>query len=175
MTPRPKRKELVERDAEILSLWAQGYSYRDIAKNLGGALSHVGVFQVVKRYKEKATVSHIHERREREAEYLEHLRSQLQPRIDRGEVEAIAEGRRVSESMRKLYGLDAPVTQQVEISNGEPRAWDNILEAVLVPQESLPNHVRPPLAIESPINPLPPNSPPGREVGNDGTDTSEVL
>lgn len=101
------------RNAEILRLREQGYTLRSIAERVG--LHHVSVMEIIN--KELAAVrdplvGHI---RQTEADRLYYLREKLRPAVEEGDVKAIDADRKISESLRKLYGADGPIQVNVEV------------------------------------------------------------
>lgn len=115
--------ERAERDAEILRLRRQGLTMQDIADRFD--LSQPRISQIVKAALAALPATTAEEIRAQELEYLDQLRAEVAEVIKRRHavlyqgvdtgfeddgplLQAIAQGVRVSESIRKLTGADAP-------------------------------------------------------------------
>lgn len=59
-----------------------------------------------------------------EKETLDQLQTQLQPGIEAGQLGAIALALRISESRRKLFGLDAPEAHDVRVAVRQYKGFD---------------------------------------------------
>jgi hypothetical protein len=57
----------------------------------------------------------VEEIRSTEGARIERLQAKLAPAVNKGEIPAVAESRRLSESLRRLHGADAPVKSELEI------------------------------------------------------------
>jgi DNA-binding transcriptional MerR regulator len=103
------------RNAEILRLREQGYTLRSIGERVN--LHHVSVMEIINRELSAVRdplVGHI---RQTEADRLYYLREKLLIGIELGDVKAIDADRKISESLRKLYGADGPIQVNVEVEH----------------------------------------------------------
>lgn len=120
--------ERAERDAEILRLRRRGLTLQDIGDRFD--LSHQRVSQIVKAALAALPAITAEDIRAQELEYLDQLRAEVAEVVKRRHavlyqgadtgfdddgplLQAIAQGVRVSESIRKLTGADAPVRTDV--------------------------------------------------------------
>lgn len=117
-----------ERDGEAARLKAEGWTYKEIAEQLGYA-SKGSACRAVQRALKAAVVPAAGALRLREFARLELLWESLEPGIEAGDVKAITEARKISESLRRLFDLDgAPETGEVEET--ERTAIDKLLADV---------------------------------------------
>lgn len=116
----------LERRATELRL--AGHTYRAIADIIGG-VTYIGVY--------KAVIRSLKRNQEETAENAEVLRSIEQDRLERliaaadakaqaGDIAAIDTVRKLSESLRKLNGIDAPAKTDVT-SNGQTITWKDFI------------------------------------------------
>lgn len=108
--------ETAETARKALELRRAGTSYRDIAHQLDISLGHA--HDLVRRELAEVPVADRIALRNLEAERLDMLQAIVWPQARTGDLAAIKEIRAISESRRKLFGLDAP--QQVEMHDVEP-------------------------------------------------------
>lgn len=116
-------RRLSARDKEIaaLNLRRKGYSYRQIAAELG--CHEDTIYHSVKRALAKLCAEikeSAEEVRRLEIERYDGFLKALQPAIEDGDVKAISTALRISEARRKLLGLDIPVKHEVEIKSQLP-------------------------------------------------------
>lgn len=119
----------VMRREQALELRADGLSYRDIGKALD--VSH----EQARRDVQTAMVTATEELKRRaqhllaiEYERLEAPVEGLMPRVTEGDPQAIAVWIRLSESRRKLLGLDAPTRADIAVlAHGEEPTDDELL------------------------------------------------
>ncbi|MGC5565327.1 hypothetical protein ACPYPG_21165 [Streptomyces sp. FR-108] len=105
---------IAEEAIRAYEMQLSGMSVRRIAKEL-----HIAIGTVDKRIKTAiaaVVVPTVEELRTREGDRLLHLLDRLQPAVDAGDVGAIKTAARLSESYRKLFGLNAPEQHQLHIS-----------------------------------------------------------
>lgn len=115
------------RAAEILRLREQGLTLRTIGERVG--LHHTTVRDIL--LEEIASVRDplVGEIRHTEAQRLYYLREKLAPDVNAGDVKAITEDRKISESLRRLYGADGPVQVSVEVEQSPAdRAFASLAE-----------------------------------------------
>jgi hypothetical protein len=99
--------------AECLRLQLQGATVRTIAQEL--SLTPSTVQNRLTMALTAVIVPGVDELRKREGERLLYLIEKLQPAVDRGDESAIKTTARLSESYRRLYGLNAPEQHQVHV------------------------------------------------------------
>jgi AraC-like DNA-binding protein len=100
--------------AEALHHQLSGLTVRTIAKKMG--LSPTTVQERLNMALAAVVVPGVDEMRKREGERLLYLIEQLKPAVDAGEEAAIKTTLRLSESFRRLMGLNAPEQHQLQIS-----------------------------------------------------------
>ena len=107
----------VEREAEACRLRCKGLHYAEIAARMGTSTSVAWTYvnRRLRALNALADKEAMHLRRI-ESERLLMAMKALADRVEDSDVEAIREWRLLSESMRKLWGLDAP--QKQEFSGG---------------------------------------------------------
>lgn len=119
--------EGAEKDAEAARLRGAGYSFDAIAERLGFA-DRAGAYRACARTLNAVPVEAANELRTLESERLDHLLLSLEGAIADGDVRAIDAARKISESRRRLHGLDGP--QKIELSGGgTPPALREQIEA----------------------------------------------
>ena len=109
----PNRAKIAEEQKTAFDMKRSGATYREIAEVLGCAIStaHKRVDDAC-----AAVISpSVEEIRTTEGARIEHLQGKLRKAVDAGEIPAVAESRRLSESLRRLHGADAPVKSELEI------------------------------------------------------------
>ncbi len=99
---------------EALRLQLSGLTVRTIAKQMG--LSPTTVQDRLNKACAALIVPGVEEMRKREGERLLYLIEKLKPAVDAGEEAAIKTTLRLSESFRRLMGLNAPEQHQLSIS-----------------------------------------------------------
>lgn len=114
-----------ERDAAAARLKAENWTYQQIAEELGFA-DKSGACRAVQRALKAATVPAANALRLREFARLELLWESLEPAIEAGDVKAITEARKISESLRRLFDLDGPA-DPTEPDDAERNAVDKLL------------------------------------------------
>jgi hypothetical protein len=120
--------EGVEKDAEAARLRGAGHNFDAIAERLGYANAG-GAYKACMRALSAVPVEAANELRTLESERLDHLLLSLETAINDGDVKAITEARKISESRRRLHGLDGPVKVAVSVDGGVPEAYREQLEA----------------------------------------------
>lgn len=120
------------RRAESLRLRLAGNDYRTIAAKLGVSVAQAfrDVSAVLQETREQAAEDAA-ALRELEVARLDKMLAALDPRIEDGEPRAIETAIRLSESRRKLLGIDAPTKVETSGPNGAPltvEAGDALLE-----------------------------------------------
>lgn len=100
---------IAERRQQVWNLKKRGISFREIAKHLGCDVRtawedyHCELTEL-----RELTEQEVADYRVQERERLEMLWARLQTKVAAGDVYAIDQARKVSESLRKLFGIDAP-------------------------------------------------------------------
>lgn len=107
--PRGKREAAAERKLKALELRKARASYRAIGKalNVSGVQAYRYVQSALAEIAAK-TSENAEQLRNLELESLDMAAVAIAKQVKNGEIAAIAEWRRLSESRRKLLGLDAP-------------------------------------------------------------------
>jgi hypothetical protein len=102
-------RDIEKRNERIWTLHVIGHSSRDIAAMVG--LSKSGVLKIIhERPASEAADWSTDQIRAMEMERRRMLLVALAPSIEAGEIPAIGEARKISESICKMYGADGPVT-----------------------------------------------------------------
>ena len=118
---RIKSSELEKRATELR---LAGLTYRAIAEAIGG-VSHISVYKAVLRSMErnrKQAEENADTLRNIEQNRLERLIAAADEKAQQGDIAAIDVVRKLSESLRKLNGLDAPSKTDVT-TGGEKISW----------------------------------------------------
>lgn len=129
-----------ERQEELLSMLRMrraGASYASIASQLG--ISTHTAYQKIKDALDAAPVEEATMLRAIEAERLDYLERQLQPMLQEHDLKAIQQAIRLSESRRKLLGLDMPEQHEVKVSTTEQTLMK---QAVVALQEQAERRAR---------------------------------
>jgi hypothetical protein len=103
----------IERDKQILNDRVKGMTYRALGEKYG--MSEAGAHGIVKKHAERTIKPAAEEVVQVEIERLERLLLALSDKIDRGDVRAIETAIKLSESLRKLQGVDAAVKSEMEL------------------------------------------------------------
>lgn len=105
-----ERARIAERRLQVWNLKRAGASFATIAKQLGcdQRTAWEDYWRTIDELNELRHEG-ADEFRHMERERLESLWLALQPKVRAGDAYAIGEARKVSESLRKLYGVDAPL------------------------------------------------------------------
>lgn len=90
----------------------KGRTFREIGAALG--VGHGTAERWVKSYLADITLPLVDEVRKQEVDRLTRYLDRLDERVDEGDDKAIGLAIKISESLRKLLGVDVPVTQTVE-------------------------------------------------------------
>lgn len=114
-----------ERDAEAARLKEQHHTYQEIADLLGFA-NKSGACRAVQRALKAAVVPAANALRLREFARLELLWEALEPGVEAGDVKAITEARKVSESLRNLFDLNGAIESD-QVDETERTAIDALL------------------------------------------------
>lgn len=104
-----QRQDRINRAYELR---LRGSTYREIGAALG--VSHVTARKWVTEHLENETLPLVDEVRKQEVDRLTRYLDRLDIRIDEGDDKAIGLAIKISESLRKLLGVDVPVVQTVE-------------------------------------------------------------
>lgn len=95
----------------------KGRTYREIGEALG--VSHVTARKWVTEHLESVTLPLVEEVRKQEVDRLTRYLDRLDERVDEGDDKAIGLAIKISESLRKLLGVDVPtvsITEHHEVS-----------------------------------------------------------
>lgn len=109
---RANKAQVAEEAARCLELQLSGMSYRRIAETTGLSLGTIQ--NRLNTAYAAIVVPGVNEMRTREGERLLLLLDRLQPAVDQGDQNAIRTAMRISESYRRLYGLNAPEQHHVQ-------------------------------------------------------------
>lgn len=90
----------------------KGRTYREIGEALG--VSHVTALKWVTEHLTAVTLPLVDEVRKQEVDRLTRYLDRLDERVDEGDDKAISLAIKISESLRKLLGVDVPVVTTVE-------------------------------------------------------------
>ena len=123
----PIKVGAAERERQAVQMRIAGADYQTIADALGMVKS--GAYKAVKRALEKTrkqTAESADELRQVEQHRLERLIVAAMPQAIKGDVQSIDVVRKLSESLRKLNGLDAPSKTDVT-SGGEKISWKDFI------------------------------------------------
>lgn len=114
---RGSEQNSADRRLQCFELRKQGYSYREIGRELGisEAQSHRDVKRVMVKL-EKLTLDSAVQYREMELERLDTLYKVSYDQAIAGDLAALDRCLKISEARRKLLGLDAPVQSEVAIA-----------------------------------------------------------
>lgn len=101
-----------DRKNQAYELRINGHTYRSIGKIMG--IGHGTAERWCKEYMEAVSLPLIDEVRKQEVDRLTRYLAALDARVDEGDDKAIGLAIKISESLRKLLGVDVPVVQTVE-------------------------------------------------------------
>jgi DNA-binding Lrp family transcriptional regulator len=101
-----------ERDRDIIQDRIKGMTYARLSEKYG--IEESACYKIVKKHTDSTIKPAAAELVQLEIDRLERLLEALQPRIDRGEPRAIEVAIKLSESLRKLTGVDAAIKLEVE-------------------------------------------------------------
>ena len=139
------RTKAKKRRLRAFELRKRGYPYRTIAQTLGVDVSAAfGYIRTELRKLAERTQEHAVELRELELQRLEDAAAAISERVYRGELEAIDRWVRISESRRRLLGLDqatsleAVVGQAITINLETLEQPDTNDAAIVVERKELP-------------------------------------
>ena len=110
-----QRQERINRAYELR---LKGRTYREIGEALG--VSHVSARKWVTEHLESVTLPLVDEVRKQEVDRLTRYLDRLDERVEEGDDKAIGLAIKISESLRKLLGVDVPVvsiTEHVEVTS----------------------------------------------------------
>lgn len=118
--PRPSRitPEILEKEAEVLKLRRGGLTFDMIAERVGykdPSGAHAAYVRACKRI----IASDVEELRKVEADRLDMAQAALWSKVLQGDVPAVNSFLRIMERRAKLFGLDMPIRQQVEVTTFE--------------------------------------------------------
>jgi hypothetical protein len=111
----PRRIDAVERQSKAMELRKKGMAYREIAQELGyGGPS--GAHKAVMSALQKTLQEPADELRQLELERLDLAAAAIASKVEDGDLGSIDRWLRISESRRKLLGLDGPA--RVDVTSG---------------------------------------------------------
>ncbi len=150
----PERLTQLERTTKAMELRRRGFSYLQIARELGitqkAVCSLINVaFRALQRYCKETTEQTVQLHNER----LEAMYKALEPSMQSGHARSIEVGLKVLERQAKMLGLDAPEKQELKVAY-----TDHTDEELLREAERLKVDVRV-LGIETSLIPLPGEDP----------------
>ena len=123
----PIKVSAAERERQAVQMRIAGADYQTIADALGMVKS--GAYKAVRRSLERTrqqTAESAEELRQIEQNRLERLIVAAMPQALKGDVQSIEAVRRLSESLRKLNGIDAPAKTDIT-SNGTTLSWRDFI------------------------------------------------
>ena len=123
----PARLTAAEREKQAVQMRIAGADYQAISEALN--MSRSGAFKAVKRVLERTraeTDETTPELRDIEQRRLERLILSAMPQAQKGHLQAIDVVRKLSESLRKLNGLDAPAKTDIT-TNGKDISWRDFI------------------------------------------------
>lgn len=120
-----RKLSTAETDGRAAALKEQQFTYEEIAEQLGMADKSMA-FRAVQRALRAAVVPAANAMRIREFARLEYLWECLQPGIEAGDTKSITEGRKISESLRRLFDLDGAIETE-PVDEAERTAIDALL------------------------------------------------
>lgn len=115
MRNRAQLQQSADREIEAINLRRRGLTYSEIAQQVGYS-DHVGAMRAVKRGMQKALQEPADELREIEASRLDLAQAKVWPKVEQGDMKAIATLLRIMERRAKLLGLDAPTVIQQDVT-----------------------------------------------------------
>jgi hypothetical protein len=132
-----RKYEVAKRRATALELRISGHSYRDIADSMGCADSTA--YELVQSALREIPAQNVEILRTEHDAMIRLLLSKLKPRIDKGEPRAIEVATKLLERLAKLWGLDAPTRQIMQVITEEAvdRAIRELEEQLGTPQTFL--------------------------------------
>ena len=136
------RAEQLDKERQALELRRAGIDYQTIAERLGYA-NKGGAHKAVRRALNRNLAVPASELRDLEADRLDRLQASLWRNALAGDLHAVDRVIRLSESRRKLLGLDAPSQVQAELAGdlilnfGIPRPDPRVADAAAVSESSL--------------------------------------
>lgn len=125
-----QRQDKINRAYELR---LKGRTYREIGEALG--VSHVTARKWVTEHLESVTLPLVDEVRKQEVDRLTRYLDKLDERVEEGDDKAIGLAIKISESLRKLLGVDVPVVSTVE--HVEVSAMDMDIRALIDAQKNV--------------------------------------
>lgn len=126
--PNISAEQLARETEQILSMRQAGASYSAIGRHLG--LARETVYKRLKKELQDMPREQAAELRALEVLKLDRAEFQLQAGVKAGDVRSIGALVRISESRRKLLGLDMPEQHEVKISREEEALVDQLAAAL---------------------------------------------
>jgi len=132
-----RKYEVAKRRAQALELRISGHTYRDIADQMQCADSTA--YELVQSALREIPAQNVEILRTEHDAMIRLLLSKLKPRIDKGEPRAIEVATKLLERLAKLWGLDAPTRQIMQVITEEAvdRAIRELEEQLGTPQTFL--------------------------------------
>lgn len=121
-------EQRAEEVQKMIQMRRAGVSYRAIGDHFN--LSHLTVFEKVRDELRRIPKDEVAELRTLEAQKLDYAETRLQEAIKIGDTKAINTLVRISESRRRLLGLDMPEQHEVKISREEESLADQLAKAL---------------------------------------------
>lgn len=127
-----RQLEAAERHVQAFELRKQGYTYREIGAALG--VAHKTAFEDVRKVLAELAETRLESAAEyvdMELEHLDMAQQALAQHLESGDPQIINAWVKVSESRRKLLGLDAPAKTAITNPDGTPAAYAELRTVVL--------------------------------------------
>ena len=124
VTTNPTRIAQAERRTQYVNLRKEGYTYEHIAAQFG--VTRQAVYSGVKKALDKQQAESVGELRALENERLDDLLRAIYAEALKGDLGAIDRILRIMERRARLWGLDAPVRQELSGPEGGPVAFDEV-------------------------------------------------
>jgi hypothetical protein len=113
---RAGKVDVIKREQRVIELRAQGWTWQRIANTVGYATpsaAKVAFDNAIKRVMQPAAQEVL----TLELERLDRFLTYLWPAIEQGDPTAIDKGLKIMDRRAKYLGIDAPIKQQVEVTN----------------------------------------------------------
>jgi len=115
--------DTLEKEAQVLSLRRLGFTFDQIAKQLGYASSS-GAYNAYRRACLKIIYEEVEETRKMEMDRLDNAQMRIMTGVNNGNIAAINTLLRIMERRARLLGLDQPMKAQVEVTNYDTSSID---------------------------------------------------
>jgi len=110
--------ELIDKELKVLELGRAGYTFDDIARNVGYS-SPSGAFYALKRALKRTLQQPADELREMETDRLDRLQAAVWAKAIQGDTKAVDAVLRIMDRRARLMGLDSPTKVAAEVTSYE--------------------------------------------------------